>query len=346
MSAPTPHAAAIGIDLGHSSVKIAVKSTNGPLKEATEIFPTVVRNWSYIADTATAKKTEADTVEVEDRKFFVGVTAVRQGQADTFTGQNRNWVNTIQHDALLAGAWQRALNILHKNDQPDPQRIVLVLGLPASYYLEQRKYIRTRADQIIRPRLKVGQTLEIFVQSQSRAPFACVSIDGAGHPTGVGGDTESWGVVEIGHFTTDFTFHDRGQEVESAASSASGAHLVYDNIAANFKQRGYLSDFESVTDAIQRKHIKVYGKDVDVSDTVNAAISQFSTYILDEVTTRFGEKAQRMDGIIVAGGGAAIVGKDIQDRFPNAIIPDAARYAVAEGYSRIGLLRLRHTSGV
>jgi len=341
----TPLATSIGIDLGHSSVKVAVKTNQGPLKEATEIFPTVVRNWCHIADVPTAKKALTDTVEVDGRKFFVGITAVRQGQAETFTGQNRSWVNTIQHDALLVGAWQRALKILEKNNLDTPKRVVLVLGLPASYYMEQRKHLRSRTEELIRPLLSVGQTLEVFIQSQSRAPFACVSISASGQPTGAGGDTESWGVVEIGHFTTDFTFHDRGQEVESASSSASGAHTIYEEVASHFKQRGYLSDFESVTDAIQKKSLKVYGKDVDVSDVVNPAITQFANYILDEVRTRFGEKAQRMDGIIIAGGGAAIVGKEIQEKFPNAIIPESARYAVAEGYSRIGLLRIHHTTG-
>ena len=337
-----PTRAAIGIDLGHSSVKISVKSTSGPLENSAEIFPTVVRNWTHIANDATAKKAAVDTVEVEGRKFFVGVTAVRQGQADNFTGQNRNWVDTIQHDALLVSAWNRSMEILSKNGITRPEKIALVLGLPTSYYLEQRGQLRMRANQLINPLLTGDQKLEVFIQSQSRAPLICVNIDQQGKPTGAGGDAESWGVVEIGHFTTDFTFHDRGQEVDSAASSASGAHLVYDHIASIFKQKGYLSDFESITEAIQTKKIKVYGQDIDVSEIVNAGLAQFSTYILDEVTTRFGEKAQRMDGIIVAGGGSAMVGGDIKARFPNAIIPPSPRYAVAEGYSRFGMLRLLH----
>lgn len=184
-----------------------------------------------------------------------------------------------------------------------------------------------------------SQTLDVYIQPQSRAPLICVQIDAEGSPTGFGGDTESWGVVEIGHFTTDFTFHDKGQEVNSAANSASGVHVVYDQIAAALKARGLSSDFESVDDAIKTKKVKFYKETRDVSDIVDAALAQFTTYIMDEVNTRFGEKAQRMEGIIVAGGGSSMVGQAIKAKFPNTIIPPEPRYAVAEGYSRFGILR-------
>jgi plasmid segregation protein ParM len=334
-------AASIGIDLGHSSVKISVKSgAKMPLHGASEIFPTVVRNWASIANEETAKKAEVDTVEVNGKKFFVGVTAQRQGQAENFSGQSRNWIETDQHDAMLISAWDRANTILAKNNLADPEQISLVLGLPASYYSEQREPLRARAISLIQRLIKPHQHLSVYVESQSRAPLLCVVFDQYGAETGRAGDDESWGVVEIGQFTTDFTLHDRGQEVDSAASSARGAHMVYDRIAATFKQKGYISDFETITGAIQTKKIKVYGKEVDVADVIAPALSEFSSYILDEVATRFGEKAQRLDGVIVAGGGAYIVGQEIKAKYPNAVIPQNPRFAVAEGYSRFGLLTL------
>jgi plasmid segregation protein ParM len=333
--------ASIGIDLGHSSVKLTVKpGIQIALTGASEIFPTVVRSWAKIANEETAKKAEADTVEVNGRKFFIGVTAARQGQAENFSGQNRNWIETDQHDALLVGAWNRANNILVKNNMTNPDHIALVLGLPASYYTEQREPLRARTHALITRLLRPHQTLDVYIESQSRAPLLCVAFDAYGIETGRAGEDESWGVVEIGHFTTDFTFHDRGQEVDGAASSASGAHKVYDQIAATFKQKGFLSDFETISAAIKSRKLKVYGKEVDVNDLVLPAIKEFATYILDEVSKRFGEKTQRMDGVIVAGGGAYMVGQEIKAKYPNAIIPTNPRFAVAEGYSRFGLLTI------
>lgn len=337
-----PNSISIGIDLGHSSVKVSVKSGNKlPLLNSTTIFPTVVRNWISIANEETAKKALADTVEVGGKKFFFGVTAQLQGQAENFSGQSRNWIETDQHDALLAGAWMRAKKILDDNDQIDPDHVSLVLGLPASYYVDQREPLRKRAHGIITRMLAPNQRLQVFIESQSRAPLICVAFDAYGVETGRAGDDESWGVVEIGHYTTDFTLHDRGQEVNGAASSANGAYVVYDRISAAFKQAGYLSDTDTITNAIKSKKIKRYSQEIDVSHLINPAIQEFSSYIQEEVATRFGEKAQRMDGLIVAGGGAYMVGADIKAIYPNAIVPTNPRFAVAEGYSRFGLLTLQ-----
>lgn len=331
----------IGIDLGHSSVKVSVKSANKiALNGATTIFPTVVRNWTKISNEETARKALADTVEVNGKKFFVGVTAQLQGQAENFSGQSRNWIETEQHDALLVAAWIRAQRILAQNDMGDANTFSLVLGLPASYYDEQREPLRKRALALITKIIQPDQKLRVFIESQSRAPLLCVAFDAYGSETGRAGDSESWGVVEIGHYTTDFTFHDRGQEVDGAASSASGAHLVYDRIAASFKAAGYLSDTDTITNAIKTRKIKSFGQEIDVGHMVEPAIQEFSSYIQEEVATRFGEKAQRMDGLIVAGGGAYMVGSDIKANYPNAIVPTNPRFAVAEGYSRFGLLTL------
>lgn len=332
----------IGIDLGHSSVKVSVKTSNGlALKGANINFPTVVKPWKLIANEETARKAELDTVQIDGKKFFIGVTAARQGQADTFSGQSRNWVETIEHDALLVGAWSRAMSILADNDLIYPGKMSLVLGLPTSYYLAQRGLLRARAQHLLNPKLAPGQNLQVFVEAQSRAPLLCVALDSYGQATGKAGESESWGVVEIGHFTTDFTFHDRGQEVDSISSSAMGARMAYDSVATQFKQKGYPVDIESIDTAIRTGKTKNFGQEIDVSNIVNPALSEFSTYILDEVTSRFGEKAQRMDGIIVAGGGAHLVGPYVKMTYPNATIPQNPRFTVAEGYSRFGLLTLK-----
>jgi plasmid segregation protein ParM len=341
MNTSAPPLISIGIDLGHSSVKSVIKCTNRfNLTNATEIFPTVVRAWTPIANAETARRAEADTVTVNLRKFFVGKTAQLQGQADSFSGQSRNWIETEQHDALLMSAWNRAQAAIAKNGLERISRTALVLGLPASYYGEQRDILQKRANALLRPLVAPGCDLQIYIESQSRAPLLCVVFDSNGEETGRGGEDESWAVVELGQFTTDFTLHDRGQEVDSAASSARGVSMVYERVANHFKQKGIESDFETIQKAIMTKKIKDFGREVDVSDIVGPAIHEFTTYILDEVSTRFGSKARRLDGLIVAGGGAYIVGSEIKAKYPNAIVPANARFAVAEGYSRFGLLTL------
>ena len=335
--------ASIGIDLGHSSVKTSIKTgIKLPILGGTTIFPTVVRDWVQIANEETARRAEADTVEINGKKFFVGETAQRQSQAETFTGQNRNWIETEQHDALLVSAWHRAMAVLARseNSLADPDQVSVVLGLPASYYAEQREVLLQRARCLLQRLVKPHQDLQIYIESQSRAPLLCVVFDAYGQETGRAGEEETWGVVEIGQFTTDFTLHDRGQEVDAAASSARGVSMIYDRIGAGFKQRGYEASYEMITKAIQTRKVKDFGKEEDINDIVQPAVSEFTTYIMDEVSSRFGTKARSMDGIIVPSGGAYIVGSEIRAKYPNAIIPAQPRFAVSEGYSRFGLLTL------
>lgn len=331
----------IGIDIGHSSVKVSVKIAGKPdLSGASFNFPTVVSGWKLISNDLTAQKALRDTVSVGAKRYFIGETAIRQGQADSFSGQSRDWVNSEEHDALLIGAWSRAVSVLHENGVVNPANIALVVGLPTSYYLEQRPGLRARVFNLIQSRLAPGQKLSVHVEAQSRAPLLCEALDFDGHATGRAGENESWGVVEIGHFTTDFTFHDKGQEIDGLSGSVSGVRMAYDLIAGKFKQGNYPVDIESIDVAIRTKKTKMYGAEVDVSSIVNPAIEEFASYILNEVAARFGDKAPRMDGIIIAGGGAHIVGGMIAEKYPNAKIYPNPRHIVAEGYARLGLLAL------
>ena len=162
-------------------------------------MPTAVRSWTSIANEETGKKAEADTVEVNGRKFFIGTTAALQGQAENFSGQNRNWIETDQHDGLPVGAWHRANKILAKNSMPKPDVIFLILGLLASYHTEQRGPLRARAIALITQLLQPHQSRNVYIESQSRAPLLCVAFDGHENETGRAGDDDSWSVVEIGH---------------------------------------------------------------------------------------------------------------------------------------------------
>jgi plasmid segregation protein ParM len=155
---------------------------------------------------------------VNNRKFYIGVTGLRQCQAESFTGQTRNRIETDQHDALLVGAWISANKIIETNGLHPPQTLTLVLGLPAFHYIEQRSALRARVKALIEPLLLADQTQRVFIESQFRVPLLFISVDSNGNPTDSAGNNEAWGVTEIGHFTTDFTFHDQGQEVDRAAS--------------------------------------------------------------------------------------------------------------------------------
>ena len=64
---------AIGLDVGHSAVKISVDG-------AKLIFPTAIIPAFVLHDEVAAMRAKRDTVKVESQTFFVGETAIAQGR--------------------------------------------------------------------------------------------------------------------------------------------------------------------------------------------------------------------------------------------------------------------------
>lgn len=336
----SPQFCSIGIDIGHSSVKSAVFVPGVTSEEVLSQFETVVQDWRVLRNPETALAAEKDTVSVGSKKFFIGKTAALQSRAEDFTGQDRNWVNSEQHDALLTGAWQNAMAYLASIDCHYPAKMNLVLGLPAAFFHTQKTELIMRAHKVLSPRLAPNQKLEIFVQSQSVAPLFNVALGVGGVETGRVGNDESWGCVEIGHYTTDFTFQDQGQEIDDASTSVEGVINIYQRVKEGLKQKGYLHNLANQNRAIREGVIKVYGNEVSVEDIVDPAISDFVNMVMSRINNLFKESSQSMNGILVAGGGAAIpeIRKGIQGQYPNAIVLQNPQFSVATGLCRLGLI--------
>lgn len=74
---------AIGLDVGHSAVKLAY--SRGALPE-TALIPTAVVPAFTIYDDGAAKRAARETVLVGGRSYFVGETAIAQGGMRTTPG--------------------------------------------------------------------------------------------------------------------------------------------------------------------------------------------------------------------------------------------------------------------
>jgi len=182
-----------------------------------------------------------------------------------------------------------------------------------------------------------------MIQSQADAPLQWLSIQKNGTPNQERDlDRESWGVIEIGHFTTDFALSVHGAMMEYAVSSCPGMHLTYEAMATGLAEERLPTSLEILETAIRTKSVKLYGKPRDVSHILEKAKAGFVAMVLDEAERVFGNQAAVMDGIVVGGGGAEILFTKLRDKFPNAISGDDPRMMVAEGFCRLGLLSLSY----
>lgn len=327
----------IAIDGGHSMFKVRAASLASPDKRFSFQLPTVVMPAITLTNEQTRQKAELETVELDGRRYFFGETALRQGRSEVYTGQNADWIESPQHDALVLGAWRKAMQAFGN----PPARVHLVMGLPAKFVGPQRDTLRKRIADLLMPRLLPGQTLKVMVQSQADAPLQWLSIQSNGRPHPQRDlDNEAWGVIEIGHYTTDFALCDQGAMMEYAAVSCAGMHLVYDGMSSALAQAKLPTSLDVVEEAVRSGGIKHFGERVDVSHLLRQAKAGFEAVVMDEANRVFGQKAAVLDGIIVGGGGAELLLDGLKQRYPNAVSSDEPRMMVAEGFCRLGLLSL------
>jgi plasmid segregation protein ParM len=96
-------------------------------------------------------------------------------------------------------------------------------------------------------------------------------------------------------------------------------------------------NIEEATEAIQHKFIKNFGENLNLEIEVEQAYQMISKLIVDHATQVFKEEARRLDGIILAGGGASVVYPHLKHIWPSTIVPENPRFSVADGYVRYGI---------
>jgi len=331
-------AVSFGFDLGHSGIKTCIASMATPTDRKTELIPTVVMEAVTLTDESTAREAANDTVSFRGTNYFVGHTAILQGNNTTYSGQDRDWVKTPTHDVMLIAAWKKSMRKLSFN----PESIYLMLGLPSGFYAAQKGFLKQQAESVLGPFLLPGQKLHVFVMQQPLAPLykRIYNADGSGN-VAYSLRNDGWASIEIGHFSTDFGVINKGQVRVQAGESGGGMNKVYTAVTAAFQSKSYPVDLETLDAAILRRKIRVFNEIIDVSGIVDEAARPFVQLIIENAQPILDQLAPRLNGIVVAGGGAHYAFTAIKNRYPSAILEDDPRNAVAEGLCRMGLCAIR-----
>lgn len=329
---------AIGMDGGHSMFKIRAGFLDAPAERISLQIPTAVMPAMRLSNERAQQQAAADTVQVGNKQFFVGNTALRQGQLSAFTGENSNWVTSDEHDALVVSSWNRVMAIAGKT----PMRINLVLGLPAKFYDTQKTALRKRVADLLSPLLAKDQVLKVSVQNQGEAPLQWLALNPDGTPNPERDlDAQTWGVIEIGHFTTDFSLSDRGTMIERVSSSCEGMGLVYDSVAKEMARMDLPTTVEAVEIAVRSRACQTPTETIDLSQTVQKGQSVFASAVLDHAAKVFDKQKRMLHGIVVAGGGATALYEPLKKKFQQCVTDKEPRFVVAEGLCRVGLMALR-----
>lgn len=318
---------AIGFDIGHSTVKISF-SIDGVKHEI--IFPSVATPAFSISDENEERRAAEETVTVKGRPYFFGNTALIQGGLSGSTGLSEGWIDTPEYEALMRGGFKkiRALGV-------EPDECVIVMGLPTSLHSRQKAALKQMAAECTKGR--------VLVMPQSLAPYHGLMLDEVGNPSSIRSmESEAWAVVEVGYFTTDIMLMQAGGTwVEKAAGCSRGVALAADALMRAMGEKNVTVDLNEAEKALQTKNIKYFGKSLDVSAEANVAISSIVADVLDTSKKLIEPHVRKLDGVIIAGGGAPLVFDEIKAKWPHAVLADNHRFSVSEGMRRYALVTLR-----
>lgn len=316
----------VALDIGHSAVKAVVSSDKGVGRV---FFPSLVCQARLISDEVEANLAAQETVRVggdQGASYFFGETALIQG-GGKISGLSDNWISTREHAALLLGAMKKISTIADIGDRP-----TLVMGLPARLFGAQREEL----EQVVRTHLpNIG---ELVIVSQASAPLYTVTLDESGIPIPGRSRHASWGVIEVGFYTTDFMLTKRGRRLEVGAEGCSGLRVAAEYMKTLLAERHRLSvSLIEAAEAHENRSIQVFGQLQALDTEAAIATERVSSEIIDTANRLMEEHARSLDGILVAGGGAPIVFDKLKAQWPNAVMADDHRFAVAEGMLRRGL---------
>jgi plasmid segregation protein ParM len=320
----------IGLDIGHSSVKATYSwASRGEIGSI--LFPTLVIPAFRLMDERAARAAKEDTVDFEGQ-WFVGETAELQGKLASFSGQDRDWVFTKTHDVLVLSALDR----IKRQSGYGLHGSTITIGLPAAFYASQKTNLRTRLLGVIAQYYgeEMTATMAVRIQPQPYGPVYLIATASDGSPSGIDLKNESWGVVEVGHFTTDYILIKREQIVDHSSGSSEGFRGVYERMTPEFSEAGFSTAPEALTRAILTRRVSHYSKEIDVGPIVDRAVSAVAGGVLSDVQRLFGQDLPSLKALLVAGGAAPVIAPILLDAYPNATLVENPRFAVAEGFRR------------
>lgn len=319
----------IGLDVGHSAVKAVAYSRLG--RQET-IFPTFVTPaFAITGDPNEMAKCERETVEVGGARYFFGETAAAQGRMKNVVGLNADWVETPEYRVLMKAALHR----LKEGGVPELDEALIVGGLPADNF-------GARKDRLKDIITTLFPGVEAMAMQQPAGALWAHLLDATGTPvTERSLAKQRWGVVEVGHFTSDFLLMEKGRFIQTANGSCQGVSRAVEYVVSWLEDQGIKATPEIAMEAMENNSLIVRGNRVDVSVQVAEASNLLAQQVIDEARSRHGQDVDFMDGVVVAGGGASLVIDRLQALgWTHAVVADAPpgrpRFSVAEGFARYG----------
>jgi len=320
----------VGIDIGYSSVKTVA----GPDRLVT--FPSVVGT----PDRARFAVNSTDGQVIIDLpgegSWLVGEGAITQSRF-VDRREDRGWIASGAYRRLMLAAFTDATAATWCE-------LVVVTGLPVAFYSADKDALRDRFlghHRVAREgrRAQTFQVTECRVIPQPFGALLAEALNDQGRIVSQDLATGAVGVIDIGGKTTNLLSVNRLAEIgRETASIDLGAWDVARAV------REYLADHcpnlelrdHQVIDAIIKRHVKYFGTAVNLGDVIDATLEPMADQVIAQATQLW-NGAAGLEAILVAGGGALLLGPYLARSFPHVRVVNNPVFANALGYWRFAV---------
>jgi plasmid segregation protein ParM len=316
----------IGIDIGYSSVK----AVGGPDRLVT--FPSVVGT----PDRARFAVNGADGQIIldlpGDGTWLVGEGAVAQSRF-VDRREDRGWIGSDAYRRLIIAGFTELTTATSCD-------LLVVTGLPVAFYSD-KDALRERflgQHRVIRE----GRRAQLFRVTECRVipqPFGALlaeALNNQGKIVNQNLAAGAVGVIDIGGKTTNLLSVNRlaeiGRETASVNVGAWDAARAVRTYLADNCPNLELRDHQMIRAIIER-HVRYYGAPIDLTDVIDATLEPMADQVIAQATQLW-NGAAGLDAILVAGGGALLLGPYLGRAFPHVRVVDNPVFANALGYWR------------
>jgi plasmid segregation protein ParM len=316
----------VGIDIGYSSLK----AVGGPDRLVT--FPAVVGT----PDQSRFAVNNADGQIVlnlpGDGAWLVGEGAIAQSRF-VDRREDRGWIASDAYRRLILAGFTELTTATSCD-------LLVVTGLPVAFYAD-RDALRDRflgQHRVTREGRRTQQfrVTECRVIPQPFGALLAEALNNQGKIVNQDLAAGAVGVIDIGGKTTNLLSVNRLAEIGRETASVNvGAWDVARSV------RAYLADHcpglelrdHQVIDVLVKRRVKYYGAPVDLGAMIDATLEPMADQVIAQATQLW-NGAAGLDAILVAGGGALLLGPYLGRAFPHVRVVDNPVFANALGYWR------------
>lgn len=316
----------VGIDLGYSATKVI-----GGADRAIS-FPSVVGT----PDRARFSMDGQSEIVIDvpgDGTWLVGEGAVAQSRF-LDRREDRGWIESAAYRRLMLAAFTEITAATSCD-------LVVVTGLPVAFYSADRDRLRDlflgehRASREGR-RAQIFRVVDARVIPQPFGALLAEALDNRGQVANRQLATGAVGVIDVGGKTTNLLSVNRLAEIGRETASVNvGAwdvvRAVREHLAVacpNLELRDH-----AVIDAVVTRGVRYYGEPVDLGPVVDAVLEPMADAVIAQATQLW-NGAAGLDAILVAGGGAHLLGAHVARHFRHARTVTDPVFANARGYWR------------